>query len=92
MNNQRDYLLADDANRNFFKHVKNFSKFEKSEQFDVRSILPNKSDKEVADALADYFIKVSREFSPLQPGEIPARKPSSGRRIPIHQVAARLFL
>ena len=64
---------TDDACRNFFKHVKNFSKFEKSEQFDIHTIMPDKADQEIAESMANYFIKVSKEFDPLQAGDIPAK-------------------
>ena len=79
--NQKGYLLAEDANRNFYKHVKNFSKFERPQQFDVRMLLPGKSDFETAEVLADYFNKVSKEFDPLEPSDIPAAKPASGRQL-----------
>ena len=35
---QKEHLLAEDANRNFFKHVRNFSKAEKPSLFDVKEI------------------------------------------------------
>ena len=54
-------MLAKDTNRNFFKHVKCFSRFEKPSLFDVRSLQPGDSDKVVSEKLADYFIQVSRE-------------------------------
>ena len=67
-----------------------FSKFEKPEQFDIRSIMPERTDLEIAETLADYFNKVSREFHPLQPEDIPAKKPASGRRLSALEVAVRL--
>ena len=30
MDNQRNHILAEDASRNFYKHVKNFTKYEKT--------------------------------------------------------------
>ena len=90
MNNQKEHLLASDANRNFFKHVKNFSKFEKPPQFDVRDLLPGKTDEQAAEELADYFITVSREFEPLQPSDIPVGRPGGGRVLERHEVSARL--
>ena len=89
--NQREPLLAEDAIRNFYKHVKNFSKYEKPEQFDIRKVVgEEKSDQEISESLADYFIKVSREFTPLQPSEIPAVRPAGGRKLTMYEVAARL--
>ena len=90
MKNQKDHLLANDANRNFFKHVKNFSRFEKPTQFDVRTLFPGKSDSAVSEELAEYFIRVSREFSPLEPGDIPAGKPGGAPLLACHEVATRI--
>ena len=42
---QKSHILAEDANRNFYKHVKNFNTVEKPKEFDIRSLLPDKSDK-----------------------------------------------
>ena len=44
MNTQRSHLLADDAGRNFFHHIKNFASFEKHSQFDVRTLMLGLSD------------------------------------------------
>ena len=33
---QKSYILSKDGNRNFFRHVKSFSRLEKTHQFDVR--------------------------------------------------------
>ena len=71
---QKGHILADDASRNFFKHVKNFNTIEKPKQFDVRELLPGKNDVEVTETLAEYFNRVSQEFDPLQPNEIPQTK------------------
>ena len=71
MDTQRDHILSKDANQNFFKHVKNFDKVERPEPFVVRQLLPNKSDTEVAEELADYFNRVSNEFEALEPNQIP---------------------
>ena len=84
MDTQRAHILQDDASRNFFKHAKNFSRFEKPKEFDVRSLLPDKSDAEVADVLADFFNKVSREFEALEPHQIPITK---DRKLPVLNVS-----
>ena len=44
---------------------------------------------EVAEELAEYFISVSREFSPLEPGDIPDKRPDNGPRLERFEVAAR---
>ena len=70
--------------------MKNFSKFKHPEQFDVLSLLPGKTDQEVSEALADYFIQVSMEFDPLLPSNIPCKKPMGDRTLACPEVAARL--
>ena len=45
----QEHILAEDANRNFFKHVRNFSKAKRPALFDVRDLMPKEqSDKEIA--------------------------------------------
>lgn len=61
---QKDHILAEDSNRNFYKHVKNFNTVEKPQEFDVRSLMPGKTDKKVSEVLAEYFNKISQEFDP----------------------------
>ena len=90
MDVQKDHLLAKDTNRNFFRHVKNFCRHEKPELFDVKSLLPGMSDSEVADHLAEYFIKVSREFDPLEPSDIPTTTTFELPFLACHEVSARL--
>ena len=65
MATQKDHLLADEANRNFFKHVINFSTAEKLKMFDVKELLLGKTDIEAAEQLGEYFNKVTNEFDPL---------------------------
>ena len=62
MDIQRGHILAEDGNRNFFKHVKNFSRLEKPSQFDVRDLdrYKNMEDKEVAEDLSGFFDRNSR--------------------------------
>lgn len=80
MDTQRNHILAKDAERNFFKHVKTFSSFEKPSQFDVRTILPDlKRDEDVVERLASYFNEVSREFEALAPDQIPSTSGRLGR-------------
>ena len=73
MDNQRDHLLAEDADRNFFKHVKNFSRLEKPPLFDVRELgdFKGMGDEAIAEDLATYFNRISSEFSPLSGDDIP---------------------
>ena len=68
---QRDNMLGPNAQREFHKNVKNFSTAEKPKSFDVREMRPGSSDQEVANELSEYFNKISREFKPLDPWQIP---------------------
>ena len=69
---QREKFTGPGASANFYRNVKAFGTAEKPKAFDVRSLCPGLSDKEVADEIADYFNKISREFSPLMPDQVPA--------------------
>ena len=71
MDTQKKHILAEDANRNFFRHVKTFSRHEKPKAFDVRQLFKNKTYKEISEELASYFVKVLREFEPLEPEQVP---------------------
>ena len=69
---QRDkFLDAPNADVNFFKNVRAFKNPEKPKQFDVRSLRPGNSDAQTAAEAAEYFNRISSEFSPLQPEQIP---------------------
>ena len=88
---QKEHLLADDANRNFFRHIKSFSRLEKPRQFDVRGLFDEgKKDCEIAEDLADYFIKVSREFDPLEPEHPPITRDVGLPGLQNFEVAARI--
>ena len=49
MDRQKTHLLLKDADRNFYR-------LEKPAQFDVRDLLPSKTNKETVEILAKYFI------------------------------------
>ena len=90
LQSQRSVLLVEDARRNFFRNVKAFQSRERPKPFDVRSLFPGKSDTEVADSLASFFNRISREFDPLEPSDIPR---THDRRLPVlepYQVEGRI--
>ena len=87
---QKGHILAEDANRNFFRHVKCFSRLEKPRQFDVRQLYEGKTDKEISEDLAVYFNKISREFDPLEPEQIPIIKDCSLPPLQKFEVSARI--
>ena len=87
---QKIALLSEDGGRNFFKQTKNYLSKQRPKAFDVMDMFPGRSEVEVANLLADHFNKISREFQPLQPNEIPL---TYSKPIPIlmpHEVALRL--
>ena len=90
LDKQKEHLLSEDANRNFYKHVKNFSKLEKPKQFDVRELLPDKTDEQVAEELAVYFNRISLEFNPLQESDIPETFETGLPRLRTYEVASRI--
>ena len=90
MQSQREVLLIDDANRNFFKNAKAFRNGEKPKEFDVCSLMPDEDDYAVAEALAVHFNAISSEFQPLEPSDIP---PAPRKVLPVlepFQVAGRI--
>ena len=89
---QKEHILAKDANRNFFRHVKTFSRLEKPPLFDIRQLYEdrNMSDKDIAEDMADYFVKVSREFDPLEPSQVPITKDTALPTLQKFEVASRI--
>ena len=72
LSKQRDNLLGPDADKHFFKNVSAYKSFDKPRSFDVRDLRPGAPDQDVADEVAGYFNRISCEFQPLQPQEIPS--------------------
>ena len=69
---QRDKMTGPDAASHFFKNVKAYSTHEKPRSFDVRELCPGKTDGETAAEVAEFFNRISAEFTPLEPADIPA--------------------
>ena len=90
MDSQRDNLLGPNAARSFFKNVKNFASFECPKIFDVRELLPGKTDQESAECLAEYFNAVSLEFEPLSTDRFPRTKDRSLPILKDYKVAGRI--
>ena len=72
LKNQRDKFSGLDAARNFFKNVKAFKSADKPKEFDIRDLRPDNSDSETAAEVAAYFNRISCEFEPLEPHQIPS--------------------
>ena len=90
MDSQRDVLLKEDSERNFFKNIKSYKNKDKPVQFNVRQLFPGKTDAELANLLADYFNAVSSEFVPLEPEDIPQTTPRVIEDLRPYQVAGRI--
>ena len=88
---QKRDLLKADASRVFFKNVKAYSSKEKPAQFDVRSLLPGKTDQEVAESLADHFNGISCEFEGLDPDNVPETFSSPVQLLTQEAVKTRLI-
>ena len=65
MERQKIVLTAPDASRAFYKNVKAYKTKEKPRQFDVRDLFEDREDSKVAEALAEHFNAISREFNGL---------------------------
>ena len=68
---QKEKFIGPQASANFFKNVRAFKSCEKPKAFDVRDLRPGVDDQSVADEVAAFFNKISCEFSPLEPSQIP---------------------
>ena len=87
---QRLAMTGPNAARNFYGNVKAYNTREKPAQFDVRDLYPEKSDKEVAEALAAHFNAISSEFHGLREEDIPVALDLDLPQITEEQVAKRL--
>ena len=72
LKNQRDKITDPKTSAQFFKNVKAFQGADRPQEFNIRDIRPGKQDDEIAFEAANFFNRISSEFSPLQPHQIPA--------------------
>ena len=83
--------MNEDSGRNFYRQVKSFSAAEKPKLFDVRDLMPEgQSDEDIAEELAKYFNRISDEFEPLGPGDIPCTRLKELPVLHEYEVAARI--
>ena len=68
---QREKFSGPDAARNFFRNVKAYRSAEKPKEFSIHSLRPNNTEAETAAEAAAFFNRISKEFTPLEPGDIP---------------------
>ena len=75
----RDKFINKTDSKSFHKGVKAFLSAKETEKWDARSLYPGKTDREIAELLADYFNGISQEYDPLDITKIPT---TYERRIP----------
>ena len=71
LDKQRGAIASPEKTRDFFKTIKAYKSAEKPKSFDIRELRPGVPDRELADEVAQYFNRISDEFSPLDPLDIP---------------------
>ena len=62
----------------------------KPKQFNVADLLPDKTEKETAEAAAEFFYKISREFEPLAENDIPSSYDRALPELSVPEVAKQL--
>ena len=87
---QEENLTKPEAEKQFFRNVKNFKTADRVKAFDIKDMLPNCTDAEAAEKAACYFNEISHEFSPLQPHEVPTTYDKHIPYLSINQVESRL--
>ena len=90
LDSQKECLLVEDATRNFFRNVKAFKTKDRPKAFDPMSLFPGKTEAEVASELAGFFNRISSEFQPLEPHEIPRTHHRALPTLQPYQVEGRI--
>ena len=85
-----EMLTSKGGNRTPYTAIKNLRSHDKPKLWDVRSLQPEMSDKELAEDMAEFFNKISDEFRPLHTSDIPESYASTMPRIEEYEVSARL--
>ena len=71
LQNQRDKITGPDASKNFFKNIRAFKGVDRPKEFNICDIRPGKPEHDVAEEAAKFFNRISDEFDPLEPKDIP---------------------
>ena len=87
---QKDKLLSQDSDRAYLKNMKAYKSADRPKAYDVHLLYPGKSDSKVAEILAEYFTKVSNNFSPLEPEDIPVTYNAGLPYLETHEVANQI--
>ena len=87
---QKEKFIGPQASANFFKNVKSFKNCERPKSFDVRDLRPGVEDQQIADEVATYFNRISSEFEPLEPCQIPMTYHRDLPRLTVEEVEKML--
>ena len=87
---QKDHLLVHDANRSFFRIVKNYKSGEKTQDFVIRSMFKGDADDAIAEKLADFFNRISDEFEPFAQEDILTAAVRVLPKLELHEVSTRI--
>ena len=68
---QFELLTGPDASRAFYKHVKAYKSKERPAAFDPCDLYPGQEPQAVAENLAEHFNRISREFTGIEPDQVP---------------------
>ena len=90
METQKETLTGPGASRAFFKNVRAYQCKDKPPQFEVGDLFPEDNDAQIAEKLSEHFITVSREFSGLSHGDVPAAASKEVAVLTEQQVEKRL--
>lgn len=71
-----------------FKILKNLTEAERPAAWDVTMMRPGKTERDVAEELADFFIRITSEYQPIS--TIPETYESPFKRMMPHKVAAAI--
>ena len=87
---QRGNIADPQKCKHFFRNIKAYDSAEKPETFDVKSLKPDGSDSEIAEEIATYFNRISHEFQPLDPFQIPKTYDRQLPMLSVGEVATKL--
>ena len=89
---QKDLLTEGNSNSKNRYHsiIKNYKSSERQEQFDLKQLFPGLDAKDASEELSLFFNKISREFQPLEPQDVPTSYSKAHPRLDTYQVAGRI--
>ena len=79
-----------DSSRNFFRNVRTYNTVERPKIWDIKTVCPELTDEQMAEQLSHFFTKISGEFKPLLPSEIPLTYRRSLPKLLPFQIAGKI--